>query len=72
MAFFGRNYDILYVFADGHQGACFHIIISAVHDQIFEGGSGFWKHLYFIENNQRISLIELLVVVCRQIHKQMV
>ena len=47
-----RNYNIRYIFPDGHQRSGLHIIKPAVGNQIFQGGPRPRELLYLIKNNQ--------------------
>ena len=49
---FTRNQDILDIFSNGDQGACFYIVITVVFNKRFDCLSGKGKELHLIKDDQ--------------------
>lgn len=64
------NDDVFDVFANRNQRAGFKIVVSSVCYQIFDAFTRFWKHLHFIEYDERFALVEFHTVKCRQKHEK--
>ena len=47
--FFRRQHDVLDILLDGNQRACLYVIITPVCHQVFDGCTGTWTKLHFIE-----------------------
>ena len=62
--FFFRRYDnVLHVFFDGNERACFQIVETVVGDQRFDGFSGTGTFLHFVEDDERLAWRECLFVM---------
>ena len=68
--FLRGDHDVLYIFANAHQGAGFDVVISSVCDQVFDGSPRFGKQLHFIQNDERFPGIKLDIVIVGQIQEK--
>ena len=67
MPLLGRDDDIGDIGFDGHQRSGFDIIVATVGDKIFYRGSGRWKQLDLVEDDERFAGMQLYIEIRRQV-----
>ena len=61
---------VLDILLDGHERACFQIIIPPIRHKIFNGRPRSWTQLHLIQNDQCFTYIQFGSIEVGQIHKQ--
>ena len=67
MALLKGDYDVLYILFNAHQRACFQIFVSAVLHEVAGYTACLREQLHFIENKQRLILMEFGVVIAGKV-----